>query len=297
MRSYRSSPFLTSGVLGSILLLTLTGCGKPAPKIGPLRADPLTGEVTVDIDPNQTLVTRVVTELGTRPTFNNASAVTWTDTNVLTLSPDTSGVVSLPAQHPFKARFLFGRDFPLFDGQIIDVQFKLSYRRQGDNTDLAFWSQRASFAAFNHVVATTDKCVFRYRRSTGPLESDANMPEEQATTHHFVVPDPAHPSTNVTASSAFNNDGQNAGHLRSTFDDCSTEHPCFGNNGRNISNPGRNIVNIKLSSGLEHLDPGTSKAVHGDIQSIGCDIFHDPQDIIQALCRVASSEPACASQH
>jgi hypothetical protein len=240
-------------------------------------------------------VTRIIAEYGIRPSFGHAPAVFWTGTNILSTASEQTGnvVVPFPTQATFDAKFMIGRDFPLFDGKVIDVQFKAFYRRPNSAAELAFWSQRKSFAAFGRVGGT-DKCVLRYRRSTGALESEANMPEEQVTNHYFQIP--VLGESPVWGSSSFLSGWEHEGQVRQSFQDCSTAQPCYGAHGRVLSNVGRNKINVTLNRTVghryEHLDPGDSVEVHEDIASVSCERYVDPDSVINVLCRKAPE--ACA---
>jgi hypothetical protein len=281
-------------ITAGFLVITTGACDEPVPSIGQVEADAQSGDVTAPIEPGQTTVTRIIAEYGIRSGFNDAPALFWTSTNILSTAQNGNVAVPFPTQAPFDAKFIIGRDFPLFDGQVVDVQFKAFYRRPNSAAELAFWSQRKSFPAFGRLGGT-DKCVLRYRRSTGPLESEPNMPEEQVTNHYFQITVPG--GAPVWGSSPFLSGWDHSGQLRQSFQDCSQERPCYGAHARKLSNVGRNKVNVVLNQTAgeryEHLDPGDSVDVHEDIASVSCERYVDPESVINILCR--RSPEACAS--
>ncbi len=288
---------LFSQLLLVACMIQFCGCHQTVPKIGPLEADSQIGHVFAVIDPDETEVTRIEAEFGVRPTFEHAPALFWRSGNILLTSPEAETSVSLPLRSPFDAKFMIGRDYLLFDKQVVDVRFKVLYRRNGD--ELAFWSERKSFAA-RGAVGDTDLCVLRYRRASGPLEEQPNMPEEQVTTHHFLVPAPGGgPSDLVAAQIQFRSGWEFSGRLRQSFLDCTVDQPCYGAHARELKNVGRNTINVTLNRPIgqrfEHLNPGDSVAVHEDIASISCEReTASEEDVLSALCRAAPEEPACA---
>lgn len=277
-----------------------TKCNDPVPKIGPLSKDAIKGHAFATVEPGETEIIRIEAEYGTRPTYEHALQLFWNSSNIALTSPDSGNGVSLPLKTPFLAKFMFGRDYPLFDGQVVDVQFKVFYRRPGSATEFMFWSQRESFIATRGGLVPTDLCVLRYRRATGPLEGEPNMPEEQATAHHFdttLGPE----NTTMTGTFPFLTDWQYAGRTRESFFECGSDHPCYGAHARVLKNVGRNIINVTLNRPVgkryEHLNPGDSVTVHEDIESISCNRFVNPETVIDALCRAAPEEPACKARN
>lgn len=284
-----------------LLLLALSSCNNgPAPRVVEFQSFGNNDVLQALIDPNGTEVRKVQFEFGRRPSLQHAQAILWTedvdgyrvDRNEYIVGADP------PFTGSFRANYMFEQEWQLEDGEIVDYHVLIHYRRPGDTTDWKYWGRDQYFVAHPTPERPSNRCDLEYRRSTGPLEEDANMPTESMHCFAIKMPEPGVPPAEWrTFEAVFITGWSHQGVLRDWDTPCSQFEPCYGSHGRLLRNVGVNRLHIEVVEPILRrirMEPGEEVSIRADISKVTCEKIIDPDEFLRAFCRGQPTSEICA---